>query len=258
VRILVTNDDGVDAPGIAALATALARAGYEVNVAAPARDASGAGAAVGPRASDELVAERVELAHAPGLGAYRVEAFPALIVYAALRGAFGPPPELVCSGINRGRNVGGAVFHSGTVGAALTAAQLGRSALAVSLQARGALLHYDTAAEVALTLVPLLTRLRTGTVLNCNVPNLTSAELRGVRRAPLARTGPILPPIPLSGDLATPPPIEESRSDEHSDDGLTLLGWATVTALLPVSEDADAATAAALDAGLGAIGHPAV
>jgi 5'-nucleotidase len=258
VRILVTNDDGVDAPGIAALATALARAGYEVNVAAPARDASGAGAAVGPRASDELVAERVELARAPGLSAYRVEAFPALIVYAALRGAFGPPPELVCSGINRGRNVGGSVFHSGTVGAALTAAQLGRSALAVSLQARGAVLHYDTAAEVALTLVPQLTRLRAGTVLNCNVPNLTSAELRGVRRAPLARTGPILPPIPLSGDLAAPPPIEESRSDEHSDDGLTLLGWATVTALLPVSEDADAVTAAALDAGLGAIGHPAV
>jgi 5'-nucleotidase len=249
VRILVTNDDGVDAPGIAVLAAELAHAGHEVTVAAPSADSSGAGAAVGPRAADELVFCAAELRGAPDVTALRVEALPAFIVYAGCRGAFGPIPDIVCSGINRGRNVGGSVFHSGTVGAALTAAQLGHSALAVSLQARGPLLHYDTAAGVAVRLVSLLTRLRTGTVLNCNVPNLRREELRGVRRAALARTGPILPPIPLPrGEVVDgTPPIEKSKPDEHSDDGLTLLGWATVTALVPVQEDPDEMTSAALD-----------
>lgn len=250
MRILVTNDDGVDAPGIAALAGVLARAGHDVLVAAPAVDSSGSAAAVGPRGSDELAFFEHALGSAPGIRALRVEAFPAFIVYAACRGAFGPPPEVICSGINRGRNVGGAVLHSGTVGAALTAAQLGRSALAISLQARGSHLHYDTAAELALRLLPLLGRLRSGTVLNCNVPNVPAAELRGVRRAPLARYGPILPPIPLSGDLATPAPLERSTPDEHSDDGLTLLGWATVTALVAVREDPEELTTSQLDHGL--------
>jgi len=247
VHILVTNDDGVDAPGIAALAGELRRTGHEVLVAAPRADSSGASAAVGPRATDELVIEPVTLALEPSIEAVGVDALPALIVYAACRGAFGPVPELVCSGINRGRNVGGSVFHSGTVGAALTASQLGRSALAVSLQARGAQLHYETAAQLAARLVPMLLGLRAGTVLNCNVPNVAPGELRGVRRARLARSGPILPPIPLSSEVAPASPLEEGVPDEHSDDGLTLLGWATVTALVPVSEDPDQLTASSLD-----------
>jgi 5'-nucleotidase len=117
----------------------------------------------------------------------------------------------------------------------------------MSLQARGAHLHYDTAARLALRLVPMLARLRTGTVLNCNVPNVAPGDLRGVRRAALARTGPILPPIPLRSDLAGASPLEESIPDEHSDDGLTLLGWATVTALVAVREDPDRLTASSLD-----------
>ncbi len=246
MRILVTNDDGVDAPGIAALAGALARAGHEVNVAAPSQDASGSAAAVGPRTSDALVFTPVELADAPGVPALRVEALPALIVYAACQGAFGAPPNLVCSGINRGRNVGGSVLHSGTVGAALTAAQLGRSALAVSLQARGAELHYETAAALSVQLVTALARLRTGTVLSCNVPNLRLGELLGVRRAPLSRSGPILPPIPGGGDTGAAPAAKRAP-DKDSDDGLTLLGWATVTALVAVQEDPDAANASALE-----------
>lgn len=246
MRILVTNDDGVAAPGIAALAAALAADGHDVLVAAPATDSSGSSAAVGPRDTDMLVYEPVELEHAPGLGGFAVDAFPAFIVYAACGGVFGAPPELVLSGINRGRNVGGAVFHSGTVGAALTASQLGRSAMAVSLQARGSYLHYATAASLARRLLPLLGELRTGTVLNLNVPNVPLPELRGVRRATIARTGPILPPIPQPGGIP-PAPAERGTPDQGSDDSMTLLGWATVTALVPVSEDPDRHTASSLD-----------
>lgn len=246
MRILVTNDDGIAAPGIAALASGLASDGHDVLVAAPASDSSGSSAAVGPRNEGTLVYETVKLEGAPELAGLAIVAFPAFIVYAACRGLFGQPPDVVLSGINRGRNVGGAVFHSGTVGAALTASQLGRSGMAVSLQARGSELHYETAAAVARQLLPLLSEVRTGTVLNLNVPNLPLAELRGVRRASIARTGPILPPIPQPGTIPATP-AERGTPEQGSDDDLTLLGWATVTALVPVSEDPDRHTASVLD-----------
>ncbi len=253
MRILVTNDDGVEAPGIAALAGALARAGHDLLVAAPRLDSSGAAAAVGPRSGDEIDRAPVQLREHPDIPALGVDALPAFIVYAACRGAFGEPPELVCSGINRGRNVGGSVLHSGTVGAALTAAQLGRSALAISLQARGATLHYETAAGLAAGLVELLSGLRTGTVLNCNVPNRAPGELLGLRRASLARSGPILPPVPGAQSSRLASPGERAVPDSQSDDGLTLLGWATVTALVPVAEDLDPVTTGRLDESLGAL-----
>ena len=116
MRILVTNDDGFDVPGLAVLASAFAEAGHEVVVVAPLHEASGSGAGIGPL---RLMGGRihVEAVAPPGLEGIRVlaaDVLPAMIVITACLGAFGPPPDLVASGINPGRNVGRAVLHSGS------------------------------------------------------------------------------------------------------------------------------------------------
>ncbi len=136
VRVLVTNDDGVGAPGLAALTRALVGwvdtvatgggATHEIVVVAPSSNYSGAGAAVGSvedRTAIPYVRATVE--GAEGVEAYGLDASPALSVIAGALGAVGPKPDLVLSGINHGVNVGRSVLHSGTVGAALTASQLG-------------------------------------------------------------------------------------------------------------------------------------
>ena len=125
MRVLVTNDDGVDSPGIRALARACEVAGLEVTVAAPAWDSSGASASLTGVQQDG----RLLLHRRGGWGAaqvFGVEAAPAFIVPAGVHGAFGEPPDIVVSGINIGANTGHAVLHSGTVGAALTAWTFGR------------------------------------------------------------------------------------------------------------------------------------
>src|SRR5918998_2928771 len=133
-RILITNDDGVDAPGIRWLARAAQRAGHDVVVAAPLTEASGASASMTAVEQDgKIVVERRELAGAKNVPAYGVAASPAFIVLLALREAFGAVPTIVLSGINRGANAGAAVVHSGTVGATLTASHAGLHGMAVSL-----------------------------------------------------------------------------------------------------------------------------
>ncbi|WP_432986285.1 5'/3'-nucleotidase SurE [Dactylosporangium sp. CA-233914] len=144
MRVLITNDDGIDAPGLRALARAAAEAGHEVTVAAPHREASGSGAALNAvTASGRLVLSRVELDGGPAFAAagqaFSVAASPAYIAVLAALGVFGPAPDILLSGINRGANAGHAILHSGTVGAALTAATEGLRALAVSLDVLTAL-----------------------------------------------------------------------------------------------------------------------
>ena len=187
MRILVTNDDGVFAPGIGVMTDALIEAGHDVMVVAPLENHSGSSAATVLRHSIGAVSfKAVKLSAAPGVRAIGVRALPSVCVSLALAGAFGPPADLVVSGINRGPNVGRFILHSGTVGAALTAAQQGRSAIAVGLRGRWtATMHYETAAAVAVALVEPLASMRAGTVLNCNVPDLELDMLRGVRRAEL-------------------------------------------------------------------------
>ena len=119
-RALVTNDDGIDSPGLHALAAAARDAGLDVIVAAPAEESSGAGASLtAVRREGRTVVTRRELPGLPGVPAWAVDAQPGHIVVAALNGWFDPAPDVVLSGINHGANVGRAVLHSGTVGAAL-------------------------------------------------------------------------------------------------------------------------------------------
>ena len=139
-------------------------AGHEVVVVAPSTEASGAGAGVGPLhvMGGGIQVEAVAPPGLEGITALAVDGLPALIVITACLGAFGPPPDLVATGINPGRNVGRAVLHSGTVGAALTSVHFGLKGLATSIQA-GALPsgfesandghpHYESAAVLAVVL----------------------------------------------------------------------------------------------------------
>jgi 5'-nucleotidase len=119
-RVLITNDDGIEAPGLAALAFVARRAGFDVVVAAPSQEMSGMSAALKVERTDGKLPLRRTAA------GFAVDGTPASIVGLAARGAFGEPPDVVLSGINRGANVGIGILHSGTVGAVLTAAN-GRS-----------------------------------------------------------------------------------------------------------------------------------
>ena len=190
VHILVTNDDGVHAPGLAALAEALgswaadAPAGQDraVTVVAPLANHSGASAAVGTFYERETIPYRtVRIGRAPDVPAYGIDGSPALAAIIGALGTFGPPPDLVVSGINLGVNVGRSVLHSGTVGAALTAAQIGLSGLAVSLRSGVDPAPWETASAAAVALLPVLARAPARTVLNLNVPSLPLRELRGIR-----------------------------------------------------------------------------
>ena len=121
MNVFITNDDGINSPGIAALARVAVELGLDVVVAAPAWNSSGASASLTGVSSDgRLVVTDYQLDGADKAMAYCIEAAPAMIVRAGVRGAFGPTPDLVLSGINDGPNTGHAVLHSGTVGAALT------------------------------------------------------------------------------------------------------------------------------------------
>ncbi|MDP9452512.1 MAG: 5'/3'-nucleotidase SurE [Actinomycetota bacterium] len=247
MRLLVTNDDGVGAPGIAALAAALLDAGHEVVVAAPADDRSGASAAIGGMHLDETIeVQPVEPEGLEGATCYSVVASPALVVIVACLGGFGPAPDLVVSGINAGANTGRAVLHSGTVGAALTAANFGRSGLAVS-QALGRPFRWPTATALAVPALDWLAAQPAPQVVNLNAPDLALEEVRGVRDAGLAPFGTVRAAVVeakgglqmeltgdgegVSGDDVTGDDVPSDDVPSDSDTGLLRAGYATLTCL---------------------------
>src|SRR5207302_10869303 len=171
MRVLITNDDGWDSPGIGVLATVARDCGATVVVAAPAWNSSGASAALtGVAEQGRLLLEQRDRNDVPGLPFIAVEAAPAMIVRAGVHGAFGSPPDLVLSGINDGANTGHAVLHSGTVGAALTAATHGCRAVAFSLGVAPEP-DYRAACEVAATVIPWALDMPAPLALNVNVPS---------------------------------------------------------------------------------------
>jgi 5'-nucleotidase len=192
-RVLVGNDDGVEAEGIAALVHALTRnSSLEVSVYAPLTNQSGTGDRVttGPLTV-------VSAATADGYPATAVEGFPADgVLFGVLQG-LPARPDLVVTGINEGQNVADLVNVSGTVGAALTAARMGIPAFAVS-QAGGDGIDYQAAADYTASLVAryrlnatfrrlLRISAQRARVLNVNFPTCTTGELRGVRSVALGR-----------------------------------------------------------------------
>jgi 5'-nucleotidase len=237
MRILVTNDDGIDSPGFAPLVAAVASAGHDVVAAPPQVDMSGQGAAIGKLHVDRSIGveERV-LPGLPNVPCHAVDGPPALCVIAANLGAFGPPPDLVVSGINPGPNTGGAVLHSGTVGAALTAANFGFSGLAVSM-GTGDPLHWETAAELSIPCLEWLLDQPARTVLNLNAPNLPIDQVLGVRWGELATFGSVRTALIESqgGRLQMELVGRRDEHPEHTDAGLVDRGYASLTLLTGIT-----------------------
>jgi 5'-nucleotidase len=200
VQALITNDDGIASPGLRTLAAAAVDAGLDVVVAAPSWDSSGASASLTAVLHDgRLLVEPAVLDGLDGVDAYSVEAAPAFIVRAAVHGAFGPKPDLVLSGVNRGPNIGHAVLHSGTVGAALTASTYGVPAAAFSLDAPGEP-RWDTAGAVAREVLGWLVAGRDPVVLNVNVPDVEPGDVRGLEEASLAPFGMVQTAVTEQGE----------------------------------------------------------
>ena len=180
MRVLLTNDDGVQAPGIAALCRAIERRpGMEVTVSAPERERSAVGHAI--TLHKPLHAYPVEVAGAKS-PAFSVSGTPADSTKIAVLALMAQRPDLVISGINRGANVGADVMYSGTVSAALEATLMDIPAIAVSLGGFEKL-DYGPAAEFIADMTEQLARAPLPDapyLLNVNVPLGPRAEMAGV------------------------------------------------------------------------------
>ena len=199
MRILLTNDDGIDSIGLHILARAMRPHG-DVVIVAPDSEYSGASAAVGALHLSHPEARRVRV---EGIDeAWSLTGPPALCVMFARLGAFGAPFDLVVSGINPGANVGRSVYHSGTIGATLSGRIGNISGVAVSQSVTGFGVEgqawdemivgqqWDTAADVASAFVGGLAGALPGddaVVVNLNVPNCPVGEIKGWRRTTVGR-----------------------------------------------------------------------
>jgi len=193
MRVLVSNDDGVDAPGIRILAERLRQDGHEVLTVAPDRDRSGA--------SNSLTLDAPVRVVKLDARTWRVHGTPTDCVHVAITGMLEREPDIVVSGINNTANLGDDVIYSGTVAAAMEGRFLGLPAIAVSLNTsdhKG--LHFETAARAAAELVTRLTTdpLPADTILNVNVPDVPWEEVRGFEVTRLGNRHRAAPCIPQS------------------------------------------------------------
>lgn len=247
----MTNDDGIDSIGLHVLARSMQHLG-DVVIAAPDQEYSGCGAGLGTL---HLAHPEVHEVSIDGIDeAWSVTGTPALCVMFAGLGIFGDDPfDLVVAGINPGANVGRSIYHSGTVGACLTARNGGVSGVAVSqavenwgVEGQGwdDMLDdqlWDTAGTIAATVIGgLIAELPTDAeVLNINVPNASLADIQGWRRTEVGR-----PPARAMGTACREPKEghegaykvkmtwgEPAVLPEHIDGGAVMRGWVSVSRL---------------------------
>lgn len=173
MHILISNDDGVHAPGISALAESLAEIA-QITVVAPDRNCSGA--------SNSLTLENPLRIQSLENGFISVKGTPTDCVHLAINELVPELPDLVVSGINAGANLGDDLIYSGTVAAAMEGRFLGLPAIAISLCSREPE-YFETAAHVALKVVQQLQQvpLAADQILNINVPDIPLAELKGIQ-----------------------------------------------------------------------------
>jgi len=182
MRILISNDDGYFAPGIAALAEAMKGFG-EIIVVAPERDSSGA--------SNSLTLDRPLMVRTASNGFLYLNGTPTDCVHIAVTGMLEQRPDLVVSGINDGANMGDDTIYSGTVAAAMEGFLLGIPAIAFSLAHKGHA-HMDSAARVARDVVARFIERPYPSgdrpvLLNVNIPNLPYEEMRGLEPTRLGK-----------------------------------------------------------------------
>lgn len=192
MKILLSNDDGVHALGLQALASALSDLG-DLLVVAPDRNHSGA--------SNSLTLSRPLQPQQLANGFWYVDGTPTDCVHLAVAGVFGSKPDLVISGINHGANLGDDVLYSGTVAAATEGRFLGLPAIAVSLDGDT---HFATAAQVTRRLVKRFIssqgelQLPARSLLNINVPDLPLFALKGWQATRLGQRLPSSEPIAIT------------------------------------------------------------
>jgi 5'-nucleotidase len=231
VRILLTNDDGVYAPGLRALRTELQKLG-EVTVVAPVGEQSAVGHSITLLAP--LVVQEVLDEHNRPMG-WAVEGRPADCVKLALLELLPEPPDLVVSGLNAGSNAGINVLYSGTVAAAIEGAFFQKTSVAVSLEyTKVKPLNFPRAAELARGVIEqILERWPpAGTLFNVNIPSLEKGPVKGVRVVP-QNVAPYLETFDRRTDprgrvyfWSTP---EFSCPEPHPDTDVTALGEGFIT-----------------------------
>ena len=172
MRILLSNDDGYFAPGLASLAESLSGMG-SITVVAPERDRSGA--------SNSLTLDRPLVVRRSANGFQFVDGTPTDCVHLAVTGLLDEQPEMVVSGINHGANMGDDTIYSGTVAAATEGFLLGIPSIAISLAGREGR-HFETASRVAKNLVARFQahRFDAPMLLNVNVPDLPWERIAGI------------------------------------------------------------------------------
>lgn len=261
MHILVTNDDGINSPGLWVLAGALHAAGYgEVTIVAPEQEQSGMGMSLPPGIEHSLRPIAPPDPSYAQITAFALSGTPVGCVSVGMLAGICPPVDVVVSGINRGINSGTNIFLSGTVGAALIATLWGVSAMAVSLQYIGnAPMPWETAAWAATRLFPLFATIRDAgpIALNVNVPHTHAiADLRGFRQTHISDF--------FFGhyvNVLTEPSDEADRQrvrfkfmrdriptfPETSDDGAIRAGYVSVTPISPRVQRHDVSLSAALE-----------
>jgi len=179
MKILISNDDGYQAPGIRCLAEHL-RTIADITVVAPERDRSGA--------SNSLTLENPIRAVVMDDGVIRVDGTPTDCVHLAITGLLDSEPDMVVSGINAGSNMGDDVIYSGTVAAAMEGRFLGLPAIAISMASHKPQ-HFATAGRIAVCLVRqlLANPLPKDTILNVNVPDVPWEQLQGLEATRLGQ-----------------------------------------------------------------------
>lgn len=235
MRILLTNDDGIFAPGLAAVYRRLTDLG-DVMVVAPMESRSGASHSV--TFFEPLACNTVDV---NGLfTGYSVKGSPADCVKLASMQLHDGPIDLVVAGINNGANVGINVYYSGTVAAAMEAAFLRIPSVAISLAAEQRM-DFDRAAEYGVAVLRKLMPLRSGDVMNVNVPLLSRGQPKGVRVVPQATSGFYEYYVPQKdGESETVFQLAGGfhRDEEAPSDTTSLVeGFITVTPLLPDMTD---------------------
>ncbi len=190
MHLLISNDDGFHARGIAILAQKM-RELSDVTVVAPDQNRSGA--------SNSLTLDNPIRITQPREREYKVYGTPTDCVHIALTGLLEQDPDMVVSGINDGANLGDDVIYSGTVAAAMEGRFLGLPAIALSLVYEGDEAHFDCAAQAAMLIVRKLMEdpLPADTILNINVPNRPWDQIRGFEVTRLGHRHRAEPAIPL-------------------------------------------------------------
>jgi 5'-nucleotidase len=228
MRILVSNDDGYLAPGLAALVEAVRPFG-EVHVVAPEQNHSGA--------SNSLTLNRPLSVQQAANGFFYVNGTPTDCVHIALTGLLEHRPDLVVSGINNGQNMGDDTIYSGTVAAAMEGYLFGVPSMAFSLLQKG-YLHLETAQQLAHEIVArwCANPLEEPALLNINIPNLPRDAIRGIRGTRLGKRHPSEPVIralnPYGETIYWVGPSGSARdAGPDTDFHATSLGFVSVTPL---------------------------